>query len=248
MELRTIIIKTIILYRVKKIRGDDNVFKNKKLSLLLVAIMVFSMMLTGCQGGDEAESGEVEAPAVEEQEVNEESPEVEEVEEVEEEVQLSDWDGTWNNMGAYLDDEELEEAFVELGEREGMSPEEAKKEFAEGGKINFDGLVIQGDKVTLLDGPEDKGGQVIKELEYNYKDSITVKHGNFDTEWFAFESQDEGEYKNLLMMPVHGEEALTHFHLRYGEDLDEILADEEWYPVLVKPNSTYDQLYEEVTE
>ena len=122
-------------------------FKNKKLSLLLVAIMVFSMMLTGCQGGDEAESGEVEAPAVEEQEANEESPEVEEVEE----VQLSDWDGTWNNMGAYLDDEELEEA-------------------------------------------------------------------------------------------------LTHFHLRYGEDLDEILADEEWYPVLVKPNSTYDQLYEEVTE
>ena len=222
-------------------------FKDKKLVLLVVGLMAFSLMLTGCGGADEGNTGEGEEVAVEAEETAEEIKETEDIDE-EDTVQLSDWDGTWNNMGAYLDDEELEEAFVELGEREGMSPEEAKKEFAEGGKINFDGLVIQGDKVTLLDGPEDKGGQVIKELEYNYKDSITVKHGNFDTEWFAFESQDEGEYKNLLMMPVHGEEALTHFHLRYGEDLDEILADEEWYPVLVKPNSTYDQLYEEVTE
>lgn len=221
--------------------------KKRYLGLLLVGVMAFSLIFTGCQKTEEVDEVDSSEPIVAE-EIDQENVETEAIDEDNDTVQLSDWDGTWNNMGAYLDDEELEQAFKDLGEREGMSAEEAKEEFAEGGKINFDGIVIEGNKVTLLDGFEDEGGQVLKELEFEYKDSKVVKHGNFDTEWFAFESGHDGEYKNLIMMPVHGEEALTHFHLRYGEDLDEILADEDWYPVLVRPNSTYDQLYEEVTE
>lgn len=213
----------------------------KKHSFLGAVIIASFVLFTGCQqNNEEVETNEV----IEEAENVSEANDQEEVEVVE----LADWDGTWNNMGAYLNDAELEQAFIDLAEREEVSVEEAKTNFVEGGKINFDGLVIEGNKVTLLDSFKDEDGQVLKELEYEYKESRTVKHGNFDTEWFVFESDDDGEYKNLLMMPVHGEEALTHFHLRYGEDLDELLAAEDWYPILVRPNSTYDQLYEEVTE
>lgn len=85
-------------------------------------------------------------------------------------------------------------------------------------------------------------------MKYKYKEMVTAKHGNFDTEWYAFEAEEDGDYQVLLMMPVHGEEALTHFHLRHGNSVEELLAMEDWYPTFVKPNSTYDQLYEEITE
>ena len=217
---------------------------NKKRVLLLVGVMMFSVFFTGCQKAEETNVGEVDKQVVETEEITE----VDEDENDEELIQLSEWEGTWNNIVAYLDDEELEEAFEELAERENMSVEETKSSYMEDRKVDFHGLVIEGDKATFLDGFKDKGGEKIVEIEYKYKEMAIAKHGNFDTEWYAFEAEEDGDYEFLLLMPVHGEEALTHFHLRYGNSIEELLAMEDWYPTFVKPNSTYDQLYEEITE
>lgn len=219
---------------------------NKKRILLLAAVMVFSVIFTGCQKTEPTSVGELD----QEQEVEEgeEVGQVEEDEMDEELIQLSDWEGTWNNIVAYLDDEELEEAFEELAEREEMSVEEVKSEYIEDRAVDFDGLIVEGNKVIFLDGFKDDGGKEIGSMEYDYKEMVIAKHGNFDTEWYAFEAKEEGDYKFILMMPVHGEEALTHFHLRTGDSIEEILALEDWYPTFVKPNSTYGQLYEEITE
>lgn len=73
-------------------------FKSKRV-LLLASLMTMLVVFTACQ---DAEEEVVEDPVVQQ--------EVEETPELEEEVLLSDWDGVWNNMAAYLDDEELEVA------------------------------------------------------------------------------------------------------------------------------------------
>lgn len=223
----------------------------KKASLVLAGMMILVGAFTGCQKEEVAPEVEPVATEVTEAVEPAESTEVTEEAAIEpeiEEISLSDWDGSWNNMGAYLDDEELQEAFAELAEREDSSAEEVKENYQKRRHVDFDGLIIEGNKATLLDGFEDDGGQLIEEVEYEYKETITVKHGNFDTQWYNFEATGDAEYKTLLMMPVHGEELLTHFHLRYGNDLDELLAMEDWYPTFVKPNSTYEQLYGEITE
>lgn len=211
-------------------------FKSKRV-LLLASLMTMLVVFTACQ---DAEEEVVEDPVVQQ--------EVEETPELEEEVLLSDWDGVWNNMAAYLDDEELEVAFEDLAAREEMSVEDVKSAYIEDRKVNFNGFIVEGDRVTFLDQFQDKGGEVIQSTEYEYKDKVVAKHGNFDTEWYAFETKEDGDYKILLLMPVHGEEALTHFHLRYGDSVEEVLALEDWYPTFISPNSTYDQIYEEITE
>lgn len=218
---------------------------SKKGILLLASVMMFSVIFTGCQKVGQTGSGELDQNqgSLETRETN--NPGEESKEEI---VEFSEWEGTWNSIVDYLDDEELVEAFKELADREKMSVEETKAIFIEDRKVDFAGLVIEGNKAIFLDGFKDKGGKETGEMEYKYKEMVIAKHGNFDTEWFVFEAVDKGGYDFMLMMPIHGEEALTHFHLRYGNDVEELLASEDWYPTFVRPNSTYDQLYEEIIE
>lgn len=212
-------------------------FKSKRVLLLASIMMLLAVVFTGCQQNEDETPVKVEEPE-----------DLEVVDEIEDEIHLSDWEGIWNNMGAYLEDEELEVAFEDLAEREELSVEEAKENYMEDRKVEFNGFIVEGNKAMFLDDFKENDGEVIEEAEYEYKETVIAKHGNFDTEWYSFESKGDGAYKYLLLMPVHGEEALTHFHLRYGDSVEELLELEDWYPTFVRPDSTYDQLYEEITE
>lgn len=68
-------------------------------------------------------------------------------------------------------------------------------------------------------------------------------------EWDQFEATSkDAKYPVLIMMPIHGEESLTHFHMRYGKNIDELLKKDKWFPTYVKPSTTTDQLIDEITE
>ena len=216
---------------------DDFMFNKKKLLALLVSIMMFSIMFTGCQSTEEPKK-ETEVKETVVEDTTKDKKDEKTVED------LSSWDGTWNNMGAYLEDEEVQDAYEELAKEENMTPEEAKKEYVEKRQSNFDGLVVKGNKITFLDGFEDKDGKEIETVEYEFKETKKIPGG--ETEWNIFESKEDGEYKILAMMVPVLDEPLTHFHMRYGKDLDEILAKEGWYPTFVTPDSTYDQLSGEI--
>ncbi|MDO5725575.1 MAG: ZinT/AdcA family metal-binding protein [Tissierellia bacterium] len=211
--------------------------KRSKLLVLLMLMLCGAMIFTACGNKNEP----TKEPA-------EEKPAEKPAEEVVDEVELADWEGSWNNMGAYLDDPELQEAFEILAKNEDMSVEEAKAAYVEKRHCDFDGLVIDKDSITFLDGFPDDGGNEIEKVNYKFTESISVKHGNFDISWSVFEAEGDAKYPVMLLMEVHGEEALTHFHMRYGDDKDALLEKEGWYPTFVKPNSTYDQLTEEITE
>lgn len=225
----------------------------KKRSILgiLTIVLVLSLVFTGC--AKKAEPAPAPAPAPKQEaakpaEEKKEEAKKDEAKTSTAENSISEWKGSWNNMGAYLDDKELQGAFETLAKKENKSVDEVKKAYVEKRKCEFDGFVVDGDKVTLLDAFQDKNGKVISESEYVFNKAYNVKHGNYDLEWFAYEAKGEAKYKVLLMMEVHGEEALTHFHMRYGDDVDKLLAIDGWYPTFVKPNSTYDQLIAEITE
>lgn len=211
----------------------------KRSMLFICAVLCAVLFFAGCSQPAESKNTETKTEVTEDK-----------TEDIKTEVavSMSDWEGTWNNMGAYLDDKELEPAFETLAKNEGQSPEEAKADYVKKRKCDFDGFVVKGDQVTLLDNFQDKGGNPIDEVEYAYVTTHKVKHGNHDIEWYTFKAKGDAKYKILLMMPVHGEEALTHFHLRYGDDEEQLLAEEGWYPTFVKPTSTHEQLIAEITE
>lgn len=166
-----------------------------------------------------------------------------------EEVSMADWAGEWNNMGGYLERPEVQDAYKTLGEKENMSADEAKSMYLEKRACEFDGLKIEGDKVTFLSTFPSDNGEAKGEGTYKFVEAKEVQHGNATLSWNVFEAEnDDAPYKFLLMMPIHGEESLTHFHMRYGNDKDELFAKEKWYPTFVKPNTTNDQIIEEITE
>lgn len=162
---------------------------------------------------------------------------------------LSAWDGTWNNMGAYLDDRELEDAFKKLAEKDKVTAEEAKAKYAEKRRCDFDGMVIRDGAVTLLDGFEDKGGKAVGQAGYAFAETRTSAFGGHELTWHVFKAyQADARYPVLMLMKVDSKGALTHFHLRYGADADELLKVEGWFPTFVRPDSTYGQLAGEIAE
>lgn len=152
-------------------------------------------------------------------------------------------------MGGYLEKPEIQGAFKTLAEKENTDEKSAKEGYLKKRKCDFGGLEISGDHVKFLKEFPDAKGEVIGEADYTYKDKIEVEHGGHKLEWDVFEATSkDAPYKVLLMMPIHGEESLTHFHMRYGDDKDSLLKEEGWYPTFVKPSSTDQQIIDEITE
>ena len=109
--------------------------------------------------------------------------------------------------------------------------------------------MVKDNKIKFLKDFPDKKSEVIGESEYKYVGKEEVEHGGHKLEWDIFEAvNDDAPYKFILMMPIHGEESLTHFHMRYGDDKESLLKDEGWFPTFVKPNTTDAQIIDEITE
>ena len=227
--------------------------KNKK-SLSLIALLSLGLVMTACQKdqkNDETSNSNVsqEMKKDDASNVSDSSSNIEEKKEDSAEVSLSDWEGEWNDMGGYLDKDEVQSAFKTLAEKEKVDEKEAKENYLKKRKSDFGGLEIKDNKIKFLKDFPDKKGEVIGEGEYKFFEKQEVEHGGHKLEWDIFEAvNDDAPYKFILMMPIHGEESLTHFHMRYGDDKESLLKDEGWFPTFVKPNTTDAQIIDEITE
>lgn len=227
--------------------------KNKK-SISLVALLSLGLVMTACQKdpkNDEPSSTNVsqEMKKDDASNVSDSSSNIDEKKEDASEVSLSDWEGEWNDMGEYLDKDEVQSAFKTLAEKEKVDEKEAKENYLKKRKCDFGGLEIKDNKIKFLKDFPDKKSEVIGESEYKYVGKEEVEHGGHKLEWDIFEAvNDDAPYKFILMMPIHGEESLTHFHMRYGDDKESLLKDEGWFPTFVKPNTTDAQIIDEITE
>ena len=223
---------------------------NKKIAL--TALLSLGLILAACQkdAADTKTKEDTKAETKVEETAKDEKPaENEKPAEEAEQASIADWEGEWNNMGGYLEKAEIQDAFKTLAEKEKTDEASAKEAYLKKRKCDFGGLEIAGDHVKFLKEFPDAKGEVIGEADYTYKEKIEVEHGGHKLEWDVFEAKSEdAPYKVLLMMPIHGEESLTHFHMRYGDDKDSLLKEEGWYPTFVKPSSTDQQIIDEITE
>lgn len=221
---------------------------NKKIAL--TALLSLGLILAACQkdAADTKTTENAQAESQVEETAKEEAP-AEEDQSEDEKASMADWEGEWNDMGGYLEKAEIQEAFKSLAEKENTDEASAKEAYLKKRKCDFGGLEIDGDHVKFLKEFPDAKGEVIGEADYTFREKIEVEHGGHKLEWDVFEANSEdAPYKVLLMMPIHGEESLTHFHMRYGDDKDSLLKEEGWYPTFVKPSSTDQQIIDEITE
>lgn len=221
---------------------------NKKIAL--TALLSLGLILAACQkdAADTKTTENAQAESQVEETAKEEAP-AEEDQSEDEKASMADWEGEWNDMGGYLEKAEIQEAFKSLAEKENTDEASAKEAYLKKRKCDFGGLEIDGDHVKFLKEFPDAKGEVIGEADYTFREKIEVEHGGHKLEWDVFEANSEdAPYKVLLMMPIHGEESLTHFHMRYGDDKDSLLKEEGWYPTFVKPSSTNQQIIDEITE
>lgn len=160
---------------------------------------------------------------------------------------LADWEGTWESLSAYFDDPELEESFAEHAEEHGESVEEVKEEFEETKGTEFDVMTVDDDTVTFI---ADKDADASESaVAYDLSAAYDVVDGDLEYTWFIFEAGDDASYPYLALMPQHGEESLVHFHMRYGDDVDAMLEESEWFPVLIKEGTAdLDMIEEEIFE
>ncbi|NMD38516.1 MAG: metal-binding protein ZinT [Christensenellaceae bacterium] len=146
-------------------------------------------------------------------------------------VSLQDWDGKWTNMVSFYDHDDLKEVVELLAKDHEMSVEEFIKHEQEE-SVPFTQLVVDGENSTI-------GFVYEKEEEpketyiFEYVKSYEFSHGGASVFWHEFKTESEIETPVLLLIEVHGEENMAHFHLRAGKDTESLLADEDWYPTFV---------------
>lgn len=235
--------------------------KNSK-KFALVAALSLGLVMTACQNDQSKDNASNEASVTESTEKeNPSNASTESKEDAKEsdnksnedtqktEVSLSEWEGEWNDMSGYLDKEEIQPAFKTLAENEKIDEKEAKENYLKKRHSDFSGLRIKGNEVEFLNDFPDNNPEVQGKGTYKFVEKQEVEHGGHKMEWDVFEAENEdAPYKFLLMMPIHGEESLTHYHMRYGDDKDKLLAEEGWYPTFVKPSTTDQQIIDEITE
>ena len=164
-------------------------------------------------------------------------------------VSLSDWNGNWNSMYEYLEEPYIQPAYSTLAENEGVDEYKAKEDYLAKRKADFAGLIVDEDKVTFLDNFPEKDGKTIGEGTYKFFKTEEQMLGEHKITWNIFEATNEdAPYKYLTLMKIDPNEDLLHFHFRYGDDLDEILDKEDWFPTVVSPQTTNEQLIDEITE
>lgn len=216
----------------------------KQLKKLLLLVSVFALLsLSACSNNQDTkgeENTQVEETSQNTQEetqekINEGSQEEERTDTQDSQVQasLSEWDGQWNSLSAYIDDPVIEEALEKEAEVHGETLEEVKEEALESRNSDFGGLDIQGDTVKFYQGRVDEG-DLLYEASYEFVESISMDHGGTSMYWFIFENQGDQGPKILAMMDVHGEDTMAHYHMRYLDSVEELNQDDDWYPTYVK--------------
>lgn len=168
-------------------------------------------------------------------------------------VELADWEGEWDSITIFLDDDKVKDSYAKVAERDGVTEEEAKKAVEKDLHTKFDALEITDKEIIYFEKDGDDKKEVARG-KYTFKESVEMEHGGAKYYWHIFETDaDVGEYKQMALMDIHGEEAMAHYHLRYAEEnIEKVLDDSgeygEWYPTMVNPDVHISQVIEEIEE
>ncbi|WP_448852171.1 ZinT/AdcA family metal-binding protein [Corynebacterium sp. 335C] len=161
----------------------------------------------------------------------------------EDKASLADWDGNWISLGAYAKTDKMKPFAEEAAKEHGETVDQVLAEVEEARKADFAGLVIGDDKINFVDSVDGvEGASASEGVEYTFVESKDVKTDEHEFTWFIFEGGEGAPHKYVLLMPLHGEETLAHFHMRYGDTIEEAMnADEGWFPTFIPAGEATDE-------
>lgn len=212
----------------------------KKLAIML-ALGISMTSFVACGNKEEAPK----EPAATTQTESTATTETVETPEISEDLtNLKNWEGTWGSMTKYLDVPEVDEAFKEVAKKDNITPEEARKNYDERRKVDFNGIKFEGDKVTFFDEPEYQGGKETTSATYKFDKVIEDKQT-----WYIYNANEaDAVYPTLALMESDIDSGLHHFHMRYGNSAEDIMSKDGWYPGFVWPDTTTDNIVHDILD
>jgi zinc transport system substrate-binding protein len=169
---------------------------------------------------------------------------------------LSDWTGTWNNFSSYFDNPGIVRAYEILAERESKSPDDVKSRYVTGTmyKCDIAAMRIQGDVITFYTEKQcvtEATSKIAYTARFAYKGDVSTSNATGRVwKWKHFETNDNVPYKHFIILPAEADipgETMIHFHFRYGNDLNQLLATDGWFATMIAYDSTMDLLVGHMT-
>ncbi|MDR2103966.1 MAG: metal-binding protein ZinT [Treponema sp.] len=169
---------------------------------------------------------------------------------------LSDWTGTWNNFSSYFENPGIVKAYEILAEREGKTPDDIKARYAAGTMYQCDiaAIEIQGDDIIFYHKTQCVNGatsDIAYKARYAYEGEVSTQNAAGRVwKWKHFETSDNVPYQHFMMLPAEADipgETMIHFHFRYGDNLDTLLAADGWFATMIAYDSTIDLLINHMT-
>lgn len=166
-------------------------------------------------------------------------------------VSLANWAGKWNNFTGYLSNEGVQEAYQIKADKDGKTLEETKDFYFNGPTYQCEiaAMSIEGDTISFYANPQKDGETQEPTATAQYAFQGMVKDAN-DREFAHIEAQGDAPYKTLLLLPAEADvpgETMMHFHFRYGDNADELLQKDGWYPTMIASDTTDDLIVGHMT-
>lgn len=165
------------------------------------------------------------------------------------EASLADWEGTWVSLSEIATQDNMRPYAEEAAQEHGETIDQVLEEVDEARATDFAGMVVSADKIAFVDEMSDvESASADDGGDYTFSAAEVATSGDHEFTWFVFEGGEGAKYKYVLLMPLHGEESLAHYHMRYGDDLDSLLNpdNDAWFPTMVNPDEATDEQLGEV--
>ena len=142
---------------------------------------------------------------------------------------LYDWEGDWQSVYPYLQDETLDEVFAYKANQENAKTSEEFKNYCEiGYQTDVERIIIQGENVTFYKGGTEDSGKYI----YDGYEILTYEAGNRGVRYIYKLVEKIDGLPLFIQCSDHSisPNESDHFHLYWGDDRMDLLEEVTNWP------------------
>lgn len=145
---------------------------------------------------------------------------------------LDDWNGQWNALVTYLDDEETASA---------LDADDAWKEEQATDLLSFR---LELTSLTAYSEPQKAGGRfpsgdILFDYSYRFVGAVKDADGIY---WYQFKASTPSSYQYLMLTDVD-ENTIPSFYIRYGSDgFDPLFEKTNWRPMMVSREASAEDI------
>ena len=157
---------------------------------------------------------------------------------------LSDWQGDWQSVFPYLRDGSLAPVMAHKAEHGDKSAEDYTAYYTTGYETDVDRIVIDGASVTFYRGE----AAVQADYASDGYEILTYEKGNRGVRFVFAKTSGNAEAPGFIQFSDHriAPAKADHYHLYWGDDRAEVLAELTKWPTYFPADLTADQIVDEM--